>query len=386
MSGPSGGPGGPGGTGGGPGGPGGGPGGPGGPGGSGGSGPGGAPKKPPGDMNKGPPGGGGKGLTPKAQLGKGDKLKAGASKGTYIPTGASRAPTARNDAFFLYFSSCPAQTSLLYCLTARLFRSLCPCASLPLSLSPSLPPLSFTGMIPGRSGKGTAGSVIGGNGMPLGVPSSTAGGLAAPQSAEVAMAAAASQSLTPSIRNVVASATPSSGVSFNVDIDGGGKTIDEVKQKLAQDLDVDVDDLTLEAIPPPTRRRLKSAGSSISTSSSSTGTASTAGKGTDDEEEYAGVVGSDGTLVLTANAPTTLKLYIASSSPTSMWSRTSRLINDKKALTAALGITSVMSATAADMKQISADATELSYHPWHIQGQVPVSICRAHALAAVACC
>ena len=109
------------------------------------------------------------------------------------------------------------------------------------------------------NGKGTAGSKIGLNGLPIGVPSSSESGLAAPQSAEVAAAAAAKVSLDPPVRVTVATVKAASGVRFKFDSPAEEFDEDSIKATLARILDVNTSKITLSAAAkqPTSRRRLQ---------------------------------------------------------------------------------------------------------------------------------
>ena len=189
--------------------------------------------------------------------------------------------------------------------------------------------------------------------MPLGVPSSATGGLSAPQSAEVAAAAAASVSLAKSVRKAeVATVRASSGATFKFEAAGEAGNIDmaKVKEALAVQLGAKAADITLTATDPTvtsealttaseppaaeerSRRRRMSMGSSVS-----------------------------------------LKAYVATDDSQAMLTTMRSVASDTAALSAALNI-SVTGATAPELLQVSADGTELSYHPWHVACSLPYEL------------
>ena len=181
---------------------------------------------------------------------------------------------------------------------------------------------------------GTAGKTVAKDGLPLGVPSSTSNGLAAPQSAEVSLAAAAAQSLKPPVRTAVSTTRASSGTSFKVDI-SDGSALDEaaVRSSLARVLHVRRDAISLR----PASGELGGNRRRLNTNSES---------------------------------PVSLEVYVATASVKTMMSTITNELADGTALSAALN-TTVGSVGVPTREQVSADGTRLTYHSWHTTYSMP---------------
>ena len=96
--------------------------------------------------------------------------------------------------------------------------------------------------------KGMKGKVMGADGLPKGVPNSAASGLAGPQSAEVAAAAAAKISLQPPKRVVVATKEALSGVTYGFETPGLVSDADKkkIQTEIAKKCGLNETDIRLE--------------------------------------------------------------------------------------------------------------------------------------------
>ena len=168
--------------------------------------------------------------------------------------------------------------------------------------------------------------------MPLGVPSSTSSGLAAPQSAEVAAAAAAKQSLEPPKRVTVAVMEASSGVRFHFDASGDVSDFDAeaVKERLAEKLGVNA-----------TKVQLTVTSGSVSV----------------------------GAYVISSNI--------------AMLEAVRAVTGDTSALSDAVGI-AIERAGGPKFIQMSEDGTMLEYHDWHIDYRVEYEELMASLTSALA--
>ena len=205
--------------------------------------------------------------------------------------------------------------------------------------------------LPGGNRAGTAGKTQGKDGMPVGVPSSNEAGLAAPQSAEVAAAAAASQSLEPSVRTTVAVQRASSGVSFTFDAEGGKAAFEQSNARR-----------TLAA-------RLGVSASKVQLTYVEEGDASSA----------------SGRRRMDDSSPLKVRAYVTTSKDvgtTALLATMRNAASDSDTLSAALNASARL-LDSPMIKQRSPDGTELSYHPWHIAYTVPYEWLMAALLIAL---
>ena len=238
------------------------------------------------------------------------------------------------------------------------------------------------------SSKGTAGKTIASNGLPLGVPSSSTGGLSAPQvrstpqlsspplltstllassphlhssslfislsspshllppptssqSAEVAAAAAASVSLQVSVRKAaVATVKASSGVTFKFEAAGerSALNMEELKAALAAKLGVNASDLTLDAKDPPP-------------ATADAAAADTDDAADDDAADAAADRRRRSRRRMSTGGSVSLKAYVATNEKQAMLTSMKSVASDTAALSAALNI-SVLGATPPELLQV----------------------------------
>ena len=242
--------------------------------------------------------------------------------------------------------------------------------------------------------KGTAGKTIASNGLPLGVPSSSTGGLSAPQvrstpqlsspplltssphltshthllppptssqSAEVAAAAAASVSLQVSVRKAaVAVVKASSGVTFKFEAAGERSELnmEDLKAGLAAKLGVNASDITLDAKDP-----------SPAPADAAADDAATA-DADDDDDDASADRRRRSRRRMSAGGSVSLKAYVATTDKDTMLTSMKAVASDVAALSAALNI-SVLGTTTPELLQVMLSSSPLLLSSSHLSSSPP---------------